>query len=153
MKKLISLLFLLGVGVSAFAQKSYVNVSAYVNEESGHYMVLSGDVPSGMQNVYSRSQKLLVGDILNMLSSNGFEVELMSGLGSGQSSYQNINFLLSKKSSSNGSDAIQHIAAEDDSEVYEVARYNLQGIPISKNEKGIQIVVFSNYTTKTIIKE
>jgi hypothetical protein len=37
--------------------------------------------------------------------------------------------------------------------VYEVARYNLQGMPVKETEKGIQIVVFSNYTTKTIIKE
>ena len=42
---------------------------------------------------------------------------------------------------------------DDDSKVYEVARYNLQGMPIKESEKGIQIVVYSNYTTKTIIKE
>ena len=35
----------------------------------------------------------------------------------------------------------------------EKGRYNLQGLPISENEKGIQIIVYSNYTTKTIIKE
>jgi len=40
-----------------------------------------------------------------------------------------------------------------DSDAIEVARYNLQGIPISENEKGIQIIVYSDYTTKTVINE
>jgi hypothetical protein len=34
-----------------------------------------------------------------------------------------------------------------------VARYNLQGIPVKANEKGVQIIVYSNYTTKTIVVE
>ena len=41
----------------------------------------------------------------------------------------------------------------DDEEITEVARYNLQGIPVSESERGVQIIVYSNYTTKTIIVE
>ena len=33
----------------------------------------------------------------------------------------------------------------------EVARYNLSGRPCSPNEKGVQIVVYSDFTTQTII--
>jgi len=151
MKRFLISFCLLTACFGAYAQKSYVNLSAWVNEESGHYMVLSGEIPIEMKKVYNRGEGILVGDILNMLSSKGFEVEFMSGLGSGQSAYQNINFLLSKKTSSNESNAVRHIAADDGGDVYEVARYNLQGLPIIENEKGVQIVVYSNYTTKTII--
>ncbi len=41
----------------------------------------------------------------------------------------------------------------DDEDVYEIARYNLQGVPIHKTEKGVHIIVYSNYTTKTVIIE
>ena len=51
----------------------------------------------------------------------------------------------------------QHPAPEADNgskdDVREVARYNLQGIACSPTEKGVQIVVFSDYTTKTVIVE
>ena len=38
-------------------------------------------------------------------------------------------------------------------EIKEVARYNLQGMPVQPHEKGVQIVVYSNYTTRTVIVE
>ena len=40
-----------------------------------------------------------------------------------------------------------------DADMVEVARYNLSGRPCHPHEKGIQIVVYSNYTTKTVIVE
>ena len=36
-------------------------------------------------------------------------------------------------------------------EAEEVARYNLSGHPCSPNDKGIQIIVYTDYTTRTII--
>ncbi len=41
----------------------------------------------------------------------------------------------------------------NDSEVEEVARYNLSGIPCKPYDKGVQIIVYSDFTTKTIIVE
>ena len=35
----------------------------------------------------------------------------------------------------------------------EVARYNLSGRPCRPNEKGVQIIVYSDFTTKTIISD
>ena len=35
----------------------------------------------------------------------------------------------------------------------EIARYNLQGIPVHERDKGIQIVIYSDYSTKTVIVE
>ena len=40
-----------------------------------------------------------------------------------------------------------------DGEVEEVARYNLSGHPCKPYDKGVQIVVYSDFTTKTIIVE
>ncbi|MBO4812454.1 MAG: hypothetical protein J5552_12980 [Prevotella sp.] len=42
---------------------------------------------------------------------------------------------------------------EYDGEAKELARNNLQDIPMKKLEKGVQIIVYSNYTTKTVIVE
>ena len=51
------------------------------------------------------------------------------------------------------SSAVRRIEADrssnDDAE--EVARYNLAGRPCSPNEKGVQIIVYSDFTTKTVI--
>lgn len=38
-------------------------------------------------------------------------------------------------------------------EATEVARYNLSGRPCFPNEKGVQIIVYSDFTTKTIISD
>ena len=38
-----------------------------------------------------------------------------------------------------------------DDDAYEVARYNLSGRPCTPNEKGVQIIVYSDYTTQTTI--
>ena len=41
----------------------------------------------------------------------------------------------------------------NDGETEEVARYNLSGYPCTANDKGVQIIVYSDFTTKTIIVE
>ena len=38
-------------------------------------------------------------------------------------------------------------------DVDEVARYNLSGRPCRPNEKGVQIIVYSDFTTQTIISD
>ena len=38
-------------------------------------------------------------------------------------------------------------------DIEEVARYNLSGRPCSPNVKGVQIIVYSDFTTKTIISD
>lgn len=145
MKKIILLCCLLTACFDAYAQKSYVNLLACYLSGDGPYMKLSGEIPSEMKSYYD---DLSVGDILNMLSSKGFEVEFMSGTDN-----YGVNFLLSKKTSSGESNPVRYIVADEGGggDVYEVARYNLQGLPIKENEKGVQIVVYSNYTTRTII--
>ena len=42
-------------------------------------------------------------------------------------------------------------SSNDDAD--EVARYNLSGQPCSPNEKGVQIIVYSDYTAKTVVSD
>ena len=149
MKKVLLFFCLLMASVGAFAQKSYVNVVVQGSLSYSVYAHLSGDVPSSMKDSYSSSDKKTIGDILNELSKNSFEVETMTSYVTGSNAYT--IYLLSKKSS-NSSSYVQAVYANDEN-AYEIARYNLQGLPVNENEKGIQIIVFSNYTTKTIIVE
>lgn len=137
------------IGTSVYAQKSYVNVFAFdLNNSSQYaYCYISGDIPDGI-NSYDRYR---IGELLNRFAQEGFEVEFVTNAGTAT-----VNFLLSKKSSTtpDNPDVVTYQRdIADDAEVYEVARYNLQGLPVNKDEKGVQIVVYSNYTTKTIIKE
>ena len=147
MKKFFALFLLLAVYLSASAQKSYITMISYDLYENHQRIKLTGDLPSDMKTYYKDKTS---GEILNLLSQHGYEVEQMTGTAT--SSVCHVAYLLSKGTSSSSYSAIRK-TVNDDEEVTEVARYNLQGMPISENEKGIQIVVFSNYTTKTIIVE
>ena len=42
---------------------------------------------------------------------------------------------------------------DSDGDVDEVARYDLSGRPCRPNEKGVQIIVYSDFTTRTIISD
>lgn len=154
MKRKISLLvFLVGMFFTAFAQKQYVTVTASDMYWSRQSIYLTGDIPSGINSYYESSGHYdefnlecpTVGKLLNLLAKDGFTVEQMANTGGSNI----VTYLLSKNSapSENGIEVINN----DDSEAVEVARYNLQGIPVNENEKGVQIIVYSNYTTKTVV--
>ena len=52
------------------------------------------------------------------------------------------------------SSAVRGIAASNNSKngnAFEIARYNLSGRPCNPTDKGVQIIVYSDYTTQTII--
>lgn len=49
--------------------------------------------------------------------------------------------------------SIEDKTSDNDDDPMEVARYDLSGRPCRPSDKGIQVVVYSNYTTKTIIVE
>jgi hypothetical protein len=159
MKKAISLLFLLFVGVSVYAQKSYITVTGGGGGSGGGYYYLTGNISDDLVDlldleVYNdyggwvTNKKTNLDKILNLLSAKGYEVEfaleswlLLTNKSEGSSSSEVI------------SSSIQKIRANNDSEPYEVARYNLQGMLVKETEKGIQIIVYSNYTIKTVIVE
>lgn len=146
---LICLVALLGCVGAALGQKSYVNVVAdHIYSSIYQEIYLTGDVPAGIQTHYDSygSEAMTVGKVLNLLAKEGFVVEQMS------CSAECEAILLSRIDLYPDSDSIEHVTA-DDQDAVEVARYNLQGLPMGKNEKGVQIIVYSNYTTKTIIVE
>ena len=138
-----------GVG-AALGQKSYVNVVAdHIYSSVYQEIYLTGDVPVGIKTHYDSygSEAMTVGKVLNLLAKEGFVVDQMSCSAEGEV------ILLSRLDLYPDSDAIEHVTPDSDREAVEVARYNLQGLPVSKEEKGVQIIVYSNFTTRTIIVE
>lgn len=109
MKKIILFLLLVLVSVTASARKSYITVYAYY--ENGYastyqpdYIILTGDVPNDIEGVFydeanhwwgmaPEIRRLNTGDILNLLSEHGYEVEFAN---------DNKCFLLSKEIPSSG---------------------------------------------------
>ena len=138
---------LLGCVAAAWGQKSYVNVVAdHIYSSIYQEIYLTGDVPVGIKTHYDSygSEAMTVGKVLNLLAKEGFVVEQMS------CSAECEVILLSRLALD--PEAVPHVIA-DDQEAVEVARYNLQGLPVNEDEKGVQIIVYSNFTTKTIIVE
>jgi len=154
MKKILLFLFL-AMPLIGYAQKSYVQIvvadkltTSYESFREGHTMYLTGDIPSGVKDYYSYNRDdMTVGKLMSLLGEKGYELEKAFALGSSS------EIIIMSKSGSSSYSKIQSIKIEDEGEPYEVARYNLQGIPVKANEKGVQIIVFSNYTTKTVIVE
>jgi len=138
---------LLGIVNMAMAQKSYINVVAdHIYSSIYQELYLTGDVPAGIKTHYDNyGSAMTVGNLLNLLAKEGFTVEQISCSVEGE-------VILLSKPSLPEQDCIEHISI-DDQDVIEVARFNLQGLPVDKDEKGIQIVVYSNYTTRTVIVE
>ena len=65
----------------------------------------------------------------------------------GCTSLQGIYFGESSPAAVRGIDESSNDTAE------EVARYNLSGRPCSPNDKGVQIIVYSDFTTRTVISD
>lgn len=159
MKRLLSILFVMALVVpNALARKSYVNMVATNVRGSYCNIYLSGDIPAGMSTEYF-SYPLFsehsVGEVLNLLAQKGFVVEQMNSTEhmDGSSVVINEVVILSRTSQNDDSGAPEIVSNDDSQDVHEVARYNLQGMQVTENDKGIQIIVYSNFTTKTIIVE
>lgn len=149
MKRKISILaILLGFCMTAFA-KQYVTID-YASHRD--YYFVYGALPSGVEERYDKTNYSFA-DVLNILASKGFEVEFFDAYGYISSSGGSYNYrlVIMSKSGTPELGAIEEISTDDNTEAVEVARYNLQGIPVNENEKGVQIIVYSNYTTKTVV--
>ena len=116
---------LLGCVAAAWGQKSYVNVVAdHIYSSIYQEIYLTGDVPVGIKTHYDSygSEAMTVGKVLNLLAKEGFVVEQMS------CSAECEVILLSRLALD--PEAVPHVTA-DDQEAVEVARYNLQGLPVT----------------------
>ena len=149
-KRLFLLVLALVCTVSAvLAQRSYVNVVAdHIYSSIYQEIYVTGDLPAGIKAHYDSygSEAMTMGKLLNLLAKEGFTVEQMS------CSAECEVVLLSRASSSPEPGYVERVT-DDAGEAVEVARYNLQGLPVGKGAKGIQIIVYSNFTTRTIIVE
>lgn len=154
-KVLLLLILLLGIN-TALAQKHYVTV--YCPMATGYAIRLSGDIPSSMKDTYYGNDfhkdayapsNYWMGNVLNLLSDEGYEVEQMTSTHVDDTPIT--IYLLSRLGKTLPNDAPQ--ITETDTAVTPVARYNLQGQLISPDTKGIQIIVYSDYSTQTIINE
>lgn len=121
-------------------------------------MVLTGKLPEEVKNLYVVDDGKYIGDLLTTLSQNGYDAEYITNCSyTISTNYEyggKIFILLSKPyNSANAVKSLKVEANSKDSDAVEIARYNLQGETISKNDKGIQIIVYSDYTTKTVLVE
>lgn len=147
---LICFLVLAGAVSTLSAQKSYVNVVAdHIYSSIYQEIYLTGDVPMGIKTHYDSygSEAMTVGKVLNLLSQEGYQVEQMSC-----SAECEVIVLSRTALYPPDTDNVPRIT-DDTQEAVEVARYNLQGLPVSPDEKGVQVIVYSNYTTRTVIVE
>ena len=143
MRKFLFLLCLCMTSLNISAHKEYLIVA--FSSSNGGMWVLCGYPPTSMKSEYKTSsayggiQKTLA-VILNDLAEYGYEIEFAT---------DDRNYILSKKTSGSSS-GVRSVSIENE-DVTEVARYNLQGLPVKEHDKGVQIIVYSNYTTKTVI--
>lgn len=150
-----------------YAQKSYVML------ETDNYngtVYLGGDIPEGINSSYSIADIASLqgeryytyrpsnnlGFVINLLAKLGYVVESQSSIQYKDADHCRVFCILSKDSSSDTSTKIRAVKEkekdnEDTDDAVEVARYNLQGIPVKESDKGLQIIVYFNYTTKTVL--
>lgn len=100
---------------------------------------LSGDIPSGMNKELGYYK---TNDFLQQLSNNGFQIVCFDIDG------HNEFFLFAKKKSGGGT-FVRDVTSDTENAI-EMARYNMKGLPVDKNYKGTQIIVYSDYTTKVL---
>jgi len=155
MKKILLFMFL-AMPLAGLAQKSYVQIvlgdGLKISESNnfGSTLYLTGDIPTGIKDYYYTgysSDDMTMGKLMNLLSKEGFVLEKAFGTGT-----DDHEIVIMSKSEPASLSKIQSIEVGNENP-YEVARYNLQGIPVKETEKGVQIIVFSNFTTKTVVVE
>lgn len=147
-KYFLTVLFLI-VSVCSFAQKSYLQVFfEYRNHSEYGYSYFYGDKPSDVCRDLFTYDK--IGEILEKLTGKGYTLDFVTSLSDATQSGAagTIVYIFSKPSEVTNN--VRSVTIDNDEEVTEVARYNLQGLPVKKSDKGVQIIVYSNYTTKIV---
>ena len=160
MKRIIFILCLL-IGISTSARKSYIHIVATeVKSTIAQTIYLTGDVPPGFSDYYLYYDNMTIGQLLNELADYGYELEFMeapalstTNTSSSSGNYMQMCYVVSKEVSSGGPITKAPTVNSDKGEAYIVARYDLQGLPVSEDTKGVQIIVYSDYSTETKIVE
>ena len=155
LSKLFVVMIMIMTAMAAMAQKQYVNIIA-TGQAAREGISLSGAIPAGMQDYYTSYYGNIVtlGDVINELAQNGFVVERMSSDCASTSNGMNYReiVIMSRYATAPEEGAIPTVSVTDPNAT-EIAHYNLQGLPIDANEKGVHIVVYSDYTARTVVVE
>lgn len=157
MKKIILFLLMVLASANCFSQKKYLLLKFDVLNNS-NVAYIFGERPSSIKQHYSQKEDFQNLDysssflpvVLDLLAKEGYStIEYVYT----NSNYSPKEYLISNSNASSNSQQTRIESYYTEDEIYEVSRFNLQGIPVTEKDKGIQIVVYSNYTTKTIIVE
>ena len=160
MKRIFLVASFLILSVCSFAQKSYLQViSEYTPSFASNYektdIFLIGDIPSGMNAKYNNAK---IDEILTQLIEKGYTLDFVTGFSNTRTALigndkivGSIFYVFSKPTGTPS--AVRSVDIDNDEEITEMARYNLQGVPVKESDKGVQIIVYSNYTTKIIVNK
>lgn len=128
--------------------KSYVSIYFNMNEPTSNWVSarLSGDVPVGMKNSYVATyDRLTEGEIINMIALNGYVIDKVVGIG------ETYSMIIMSKNISDDLGIITTIPQHTNTDKIEMYRYNMQGYIVNADEPGIQIIVYSDYSTEVKI--
>lgn len=128
--------------------KSYVSIYFNMNEPTSNWVTarLSGNVPVGMKNSYIATyDRLTEGEIINMIALNGYVIDKVVGIG------ETYSMIIMSKNISDNLDIITTIPQHTNTDKIEMCRYNMQGYIVNADEPGIQIIVYSDYSTEVKI--
>ena len=130
------------------AQRSYVSLYINMNAADSKWVSarVSGDIPASMKDYYAATyDRLSDGQLINMLANEGFMIDKIAAM-----SETNCVVIMSKNSSGD-SGIITKSADEQVTNAVEIARYDLQGRLVDDDSPGLQIVVYSDYSAKTVV--
>ena len=130
------------------AQRSYVSLYINMNAADSKWVSarVSGDIPESMKDYYAATyDRLSDGELINMLANEGFTIDKIAAMGE-----TNCVVIMSKNSSSD-SGIITKSTDEQVTNAVEIARYDLQGRLVDDDSPGLQIVVYSDYSAKTVV--
>ena len=133
---------------TATAQRSYVSLYINMNAADSKWVSarVSGDIPESMKDYYAATyDRLSDGELINMLANEGFTIDKIAAMGETK-----CVGIMSKNSSSD-SCIITKSADEHTTNAVESARYDLQGRLVDDDCPGLQIVVYSDYSAKTVV--
>ena len=130
------------------AQRSYVSLYINMNYADSKWVSarVSGDIPASMKDYYAATyDRLSDGELINMLANEGFMIDKIAAMG------ETTCVVIMSKNSSSDSGIITKSADEQSTNAVEIARYDLQGRLVDDDSPGLQIVVYSDYSAKTVV--
>lgn len=129
------------------AKKDYVNIVASGVSDATNKTDMNVSLYQRLDNVkshYDKTDGFSIGEMIGKIQELGFEVEFISG-----SSSNGEIVLMSKNIESTG---IKNYT-DDSHENSEIERFSITGMPTTKNDKGVQVIKYSDNTTRKVLNK